>query len=111
MGVLRLRKNFAPNEQGLSFLGGRGRSYNRAADRNDRTLGRISGRPSPRQHFLLDGFHEILDLILHFFHALAHLQDDGDAADVHAEIARQVQNEFQPLQVFVGVEASVAFGT
>jgi len=38
------------------------------------------------------------------------LQDDRHAADVDAKVSRQRQNEFQPLQVFVGVQARVAFG-
>jgi len=54
--------------------------------------------------------HEFLDLALHFFHALAHLKDDRHTADVHAQIAGQRENEFQPLQIFVSVEAGVALG-
>ena len=46
-----------------------------------------------------------------FLHALAHLQDDGHAADVHSRIAGQRQNKFQALQILIGVEARVAFGT
>src|SRR5439155_8891349 len=43
--------------------------------------------------------------------ALAHLQNDCHSADVHTEVARKIQNEFQPLQVFIGVKTSVAFGS
>src|SRR5271163_4206986 len=59
---------------------------------------------------MLDVLHEILDLMLHFFHALAHLQNNSNAADVYSQIARQRQNEFKPLQIFIGVKPSVAFG-
>src|ERR1700693_1068551 len=62
------------------------------------------------EHFLLDILHELLDLALHLFHALAHLQDDRHAADVHPQIASQRQDELQPLQVFVRVKAGVALG-
>src|SRR5205814_1253997 len=62
------------------------------------------------ENFFVNIFHEILDLALHLFHALAHLQDDGDAADVHAQVARQIKNKFEALQVVIGVEACVAFG-
>src|ERR1700730_13318986 len=87
------------------------RHYHRSSHRNHCALCRIGCSIRPRQHFLLDVLDELLDLALHFFHALAHLQDDRHAADVDTEVAGQRQNELQPLQVFVGVEASVPFGS
>jgi hypothetical protein len=59
---------------------------------------------------MLDVLHKLLNLPLHFFHPFAHLQNDGHAADVHAQIARQRQNELQPLQVFIRIEPRIAFG-
>src|SRR5258707_414342 len=94
--------------QRLSFLSDR-RRRKRSSDGHNCTTGWISGGTSARHHFLLDGLHEILNLPLHFFHALAHLQDDGNAADVYAQIACQIQNELQALQIFVRVESRVAF--
>src|SRR5260370_830753 len=38
------------------------------------------------------------------------LHDDGNAADVDAQIARQRKNELQPLQIFFSIKAGVALG-
>src|SRR5260370_28799986 len=51
-----------------------------------------------------------MDLAVDLFHALAHLQDDGNGADVDAQIARQRKNELQPLQIFFRIKAGVALG-
>ena len=51
-----------------------------------------------------------LHLALHLLHARAHLQDDGHAGDVHAQVAGEREDELQPLQVLLGVEAGVALG-
>jgi hypothetical protein len=40
-----------------------------------------------------------------------HVQNDLDAREVHAHVARQSQNHFQPLQIVVGVEPRVALRT
>src|SRR5260370_40793319 len=77
---------------------------------HDRAFGRIRGGRGPGQYLVLDVLHELLDLALHFFHALTHLQNDGDAADVDAQIARERQDELKPLQIFVGIEPGIAFG-
>jgi hypothetical protein len=61
-------------------------------------------------HLGADVLDEVLHLLIHGFHALAHLQDDGDAGDVDAEIAGEVEDELEALEVFVGIEAGVAFG-
>ena len=63
-----------------------------------------------RQHFCPYIVDEALHLAIHLFHAFPHLQHDGNSGDVHAKIARQVQDELQPLQVFFGIEARIAFG-
>ena len=49
-----------------------------------------------------------LDLPLHLGHLFAHVQNDFDARQIHAQVARQLENHFQPLQIVVGVEARVA---
>src|SRR6266700_376726 len=87
----------------LSFLTDR-RRRKRSPDGHNCTAGWVDCGTSARHHLLLDGFHEILDLPLHFFHALAHLQDDGDPADVYAQIACQIQDELEALQIVVGVK-------
>ena len=88
---------------------GRRRNYG-PADGNDGSLGRISGGIGASQHFLLDVLHELLDLPLHFFHTLAHLQDDRHASDVHPKVASEREDEFQPFQVFIRIESCVALG-
>src|SRR5580704_3046643 len=80
-----------------------------AANRYDSTARRIGGGAGAGEYFLLDVFHEILDLTLHLFRTLAHLQDDGDPADVYTQVAGQGKNKFQPLQVFVGIKPGVTF--
>src|ERR1700685_1367812 len=86
------------------------RHDDRPSHRHNRPLRRIGSGRSARKHFLLDKLHELLHLPLHFFHALAHLQDDRHPRNVHGQIAGQSEDELQPLQVFLGVEAGVAFG-
>jgi hypothetical protein len=60
-------------------------------------------------HLGTDVLDEVLHLLVHGFHALAHLEDDGDARDVDTEVAGEVEDELEALEVFVGVEAGVAF--
>ncbi len=49
------------------------------------------------------------ELALHRVHLFAHVQNDLDPGEVHAEIARQRQNNFQTLEIGVGVKTRVAF--
>src|SRR5207245_10408252 len=53
---------------------------------------------------------EVVAMPVHRLHAVAHLQDGSDAADVHAEVAGKIEDEFEALQVLVGIETRVAFG-
>src|ERR1700722_5184713 len=69
----------------LSFSDCRHWRHQMPPHRHDRALGRISHRAGPRQHFLLDVLHEVVDLDLHLLHALAHLQNDRNAADIYAQ--------------------------
>ncbi len=78
-------------------------------DRNECAAGGI-GLAHARHHLLLEVGEEFVHLALHLLHAGAHVEDDGDAADVHAQVARQRQNDLQSLQVIIGVEAGVALG-
>src|SRR5262249_4662065 len=61
-------------------------------------------------YFLLNEADEFLHLPVHLFHALPHLQDDGDSGNVYAQVASQGQNEFQPLQTFFSIETGIALG-
>jgi hypothetical protein len=62
------------------------------------------------REFLLDYAGEFGHLSFHFEHFLPHVQDDFDAGEVYAHIASQRQYYVEALQIFVGVEAGVAFG-
>src|SRR5215469_5811867 len=82
----------------------------RSPNGNDGASRRIVSGMSAREHFFLYVLHEILNLPLHLFHALAHLQDDRNAANVYPQVASQIENEFQPLQVLIGIKSRVSFG-
>ena len=49
-------------------------------------------RPGVIGHFLIQRGDELLDLPLHLRHLLAHVEDDLDAGQIDAQIARQMQN-------------------
>src|SRR5664279_5584588 len=63
-----------------------------------------------RHHIVAHIADEPRHLALHFVHTLAHLQNNRDTRDVHSQVPRQRQDQFQTLDIFVGVEAGVAFG-
>ncbi len=63
---------------------------------------------NPRQHLGPDIIDEPLHLPVHLLHALTHLQHNRDPGDVHPQVARQIQDEFQTLQVLIGIEPRIA---
>ena len=94
---------------------GRASSALVASERSRRTLDHRGGEPllpvaEPAHHFLLDVAHELVHLVLHLGHALAQVEDDLDAGEVHAQFARQGQDRFETLEVLIRVEARVAIG-
>jgi hypothetical protein len=58
--------------------------------------------------FILHKADELLHLSVHVFHALAHLQNNGNPGNVHAQVTGKIQDELQPLQIFFGIKACVA---
>ena len=52
---------------------------------------------------------ELLDLVLDGRHPLAHVEDNLDARQVHAEVPGKLENHLQALDVLLGVEAGIAF--
>ena len=56
----------------------------------------------------LDVLHELVDLALHLLDLAAHVEDDLDAGEVDAEIARQRQDRLELLEIFFRVQARVA---
>jgi hypothetical protein len=59
---------------------------------------------------VLHVFHELVDLALHLFHLATHVEDDLDAGEIDAEIARQRQDGLELFEILFRVEAGVAFG-
>ena len=51
---------------------------------------------------------ELLDLVLHLLHPLAHVEDDLDPRQIHTQVAGQFEDHLQALQVLVGVEPGIA---
>src|SRR3982751_3559029 len=82
------RLNMHPSSEKLMFLWILRRLDDGASQRHDRPFRRIGGRSRSGQYFLLDVLHEVLNLALRLFHALAHLQDDRYATDVYSQVAR-----------------------
>src|SRR5271168_1115239 len=62
------------------------------------------------QHLRADVLDKRLHLAVHLLHALAHLQNDGDAGDVDAKIAREIEDEFKALQILIRVEPCIPLG-
>ena len=61
--------------------------------------------------FAVEGAEEILNLMLHLGHFLAHVENNFDARQVDAQVASEVENDFEPLQIVVGIQAGVAVTT
>jgi hypothetical protein len=57
------------------------------------TARRVIAGVGPRKYLLLNVLHKIMNLPLYLFHALSHLQDNGNSADVHAQITRVAEHE------------------
>ena len=48
--------------------------------------------------------------MLHRVHLLAHVENDFDAGEIYAEVARQREDQFESLEIGIGVESSVSLG-
>lgn len=71
-------------------------------------VGCALARPSPAGFELLPGvFDEGLHFLPHLRHAVAHVKDDFDPRQVHAQVTRELQDRLQPLQVFRRIKARV----
>src|SRR4051794_35012168 len=78
-------------------------------DDGDEAVAVFKRRPrAPCHQLAIQGSDEFLDLRLHLAHLLAHVEDDLHASQIYAEIAREVQNYLQPLEIVLRVEARVA---
>ena len=59
-------------------------------------------------HFAAHELDERFHLRLHLRHLVAHIQNNLDARQVHAQLTRQIQNNLQPLQVLVRIQPRVS---
>src|ERR1051325_5985941 len=51
---------------------------------------------------------EPFKLLLHRIHLLAHVENDLNPREIHAEVARQRQDQLEPLEIRVCIETCVA---
>ena len=85
---------------------------NRAARRDEGLVGlRVLLERGVLRHVIAQHLEEAIEFALHLSHFLAHIEDDLDASQIHAKVARQIQNHFQTFDVLVGVKAHVAIGS
>jgi hypothetical protein len=61
----------------------------------------------PARQFLIESGHEFLDLLLHGRHLFPHVEDDFHARQVHAELAGELEDHFQPFEILLRVQARV----
>ena len=52
---------------------------------------------------MLDILDEFLHIAMHFFYPLPHVKYDLDTRQIHAEIASEIQNQFQPFDIFLSI--------
>src|ERR1700736_161716 len=67
----------------------------------------LHSRRDPRQ-LLLHDLGEFAHLPFHLNHLFAHVQNDFDAGEVHAHVARQRENYVEAFQIAVGIKPRVA---
>ena len=72
---------------------------------------RIVAKSGDARQFLLDDGGELGHLLFHLDHFFAHVENDFDAGEIDAHVARQRQDDVEALEIFVGVEARVALRT
>src|SRR5215469_9088761 len=87
-----------------------GRSWRASVNNRDQAIA-VVGRSGARRagdQFAIQGGDELLNLQLHLAHLLAHVENDLDAREVHAQVAREVQDHFQAFEIVVRVEPRVA---
>ena len=65
-------------------------------------------RAGPIRQFVVQGLNELLDLLLHGLHLLPHVQNDLDPGEIHAEVPGEMENDFEPVEILIGIEARIA---
>lgn len=69
--------------------------------------GRIDG-PVIGSEFGVQLADKLLHLPLHFFHFLAHIQNDFDAREVDPQLTGELQDDFEAFEILIGIETGVA---
>src|ERR1700685_4064048 len=70
----------------------------------------LAGIKSAR-HLAAHEMRERLHLRLHLCHLVAHIQNNFDPRQVHAQLARQIQNHLEPLQVLIRIKPRISLRT
>lgn len=87
--------------------------YVLACGRHKRARRNFCGRFRKTSEFVgvcLQVIEKALELQLHRVHFFPHVEDDFDAREIDAEIARQRENYFEAFEVCVRVKPRVSFG-
>jgi hypothetical protein len=115
-----LRRELLPGSHGMRFqterptgmsVSLRAEGARRCADDGVARFFVLRVRGSDAREFLLHDGGEFRHLFFHFDHFFAHVQDDFDASEVYAHVAREREDYVQALEIGIGVEARVTLGT
>jgi len=60
------------------------------------------------RELLLNNVGKFGHLVFHLNHFFAHVQDNLDAGEIHPHVAGESQDDIEPLEVRIGIEACVA---
>ena len=72
-------------------------------DRDQRVPIVRRGRARVSGQLAIEARDKLFDLPVHLGHLLSHIENNFDARQVHAEIAREMQNHLQPLEIAVRI--------
>jgi len=53
--------------------------------------------------FAFNVLDKLLHLAMHVFQPLPHIQNHFDTGKIHAKISRQIQNDFEPFEIFLSI--------
>jgi len=57
----------------------------------------------PLLKFAFNVLDKLLHLVMHVFQPLPHVQDHFDTGKIHAKISRQIQDDFEPFEIFLSI--------
>src|SRR5579863_3852830 len=71
----------------------------------------ILARIKPPRHLAAHKMRKRLHLRLHLRHLVPHVQNNFDPRQIHAQLARQIQNHLEPLQVLIRIQPRIPLRT